>query len=458
VTAPTRTAGYIDDNVWLSGGIGTGQLVDMVLETVPDLWWPNSVRMYARMRHDPQLAAVLKAYCYPIRRASWAVDGSGCRPEVTQLVADELGLSILGQDETPSGRKRRKFQWAEHLRMSLLDLTFGHMAFERIYDTTGAQTRIAAAYERMPQTIWRIDIDKADGEITEIRQHYDMNPDTPGIKRNALVWYAHEREGANWVGQSLLRPAWAFWLLKHETARVHAISIRRFGTGILEVQAPPGATPGQIAEAQQYASAIRVSETGGAGLPNGFTSNLRGMVGSVPDAVAFIEYLDKQMTRSTLTSLLDLADTTHGSRALGETFMDLFLLALQSIADAHAEQGTDQLSVPLVDYNWGEDEPAPRIICGDVGAQHEVTAQTMQLLLSSGAVSADPALEEYLRKEYKLPDRATPWTPPHQTAPLADPTATVPDGAASPDTGGGGPDLPTEPSTSPDSAAPAYGG
>jgi len=457
VTAPTRTAGYIDDNVWLSGGIGTGQLVDMVLETVPDLWWPNSVRMYARMRHDPQLAAVLKAYTYPIRRASWAVDGSGCRPEVTQLVADELGLNILGQDETPSGRKRRKFQWTEHLRMSLLDLTFGHMAFERIYDTTGEQTRIAAAYERMPQTIWRIDIDKADGEITEIRQHYDMNPDKPGIKRNALVWYAHEREGANWVGQSLLRPAWAFWLLKHETARVHAISIRRFGTGILEVQAPPGATPGQIAEAQQYASAIRVSETGGAGLPAGFTSNLRGMVGSVPDAVAFIEYLDKQMTRSTLTSLLDLADTTHGSRALGETFMDLFLLALQSIADTHAEQGTDQLSVPLVDYNWGEDEPAPRIICGDVGAQHEVTANTMQLLLSSGAISADPALEEYIRKEYKLPDRKIPWTPPHQTAPLADPTATVPDGAATPDTGGG-PDLPTEPSTSPDSATPAYGG
>jgi hypothetical protein len=172
------------------------------------------------------------------------------------------------------------------------------------------------------------------------------------------------------------------------------------------------------------------------------------MVGSVPDAVAFIEYLDKQMTRSTLTSLLDLADTTHGSRALGETFMDLFLLALQSIADARAEQGTDQLSVPLVDYNWGEDEPAPRIICGDVGAQHEVTAQTMQLLLSSGAVSADPALEEYLRKEYKLPDRKIPWTPPHQTAPLADPMATAPDGAATPD--GGGPDLPTEPSTSPD--------
>jgi hypothetical protein len=406
----------------------------MALELVPDLRPPMSIPTYARMRSDPQLAAIVKAYGYPIRRASWGLDGSDCRPEVTQLCADELGLPILGQDEIPSGRKRRRFQWAEHLRMSLLSLTFGHMAFERIYDTTGPLTRIAGVYERMPQTIRQVDVDRSDGQITEVKQNYTPN-DARGIMRNALVWYCHEREGANWYGTSLLRPAWSFWLLKHEAARVHAISLRRYGTGILEVTAPQGATPGQVAEAQRYASQIRVSETGGAGLPYGFTSQLRGMIGSVPDAVAFMNYLDHQMTRSTLTSLLDLGDTTHGSRALGETFMDLFILALQSIADEIAEQATDQLVVPLVDLNWGEDEPAPRIVCGDVGAQHEVTAQTMQLLLTSGAISSDPALEEYLRREYKLPDRAIPWVAPGSADTPALETAT---------------NLPEAPSTAPD--------
>jgi hypothetical protein len=449
LTAPTRTSGYVDDNIFLANGYG--QLVDMVLETVPELFWPYSIRTYARMRHDPQLAAVLKAYTYPIRRSSWALDGTDCRPEVNQLVADDLGLPILGQEEKPSGVKRRKFQWSEHLRLSMLDLTFGHMAFERIYDMSSGQARIAGVYERMPQTIQSIKID-GDGQIERVKQHFTPNPDSQdGIGANALVWYAHEREGTNWVGQSLLRPSWAFWLLKHEVARVHAISIRRFGMGILEVQAPAGATPGQIAEAQRYATSIRASETGGAGLPQGFTSALRGLQGSVPDAVAFIEYLDKQMTRATLTSLLDLADTTHGSRALGETFMDLFLLALQSIADTHADQATQQLVVPLVDLNWGEDEPAPKIVCGDVGAQHEVTANTMQLLMSSGALSADPALEQYIRREYKLPDRSTPWTAPHAVN-VPDPLGTFPAAADPASTG-----LPTVGGTSPDQGNTAAG-
>jgi len=400
----------------------------MVMETVPDLFWPTSVRTYARMRHDTQLAAILKAYSLPIRRASWAIDGSNCRPEVTAFIADEMGLPIIGQQQQPSGHRRRRFQWHEHLRLSLLDLTFGHMAFERIYDTSGPLTRIANVYERMPQTIYQIHLGK-DGSLQGIQQHFNMDPEQPVIEANALVWYANEREGTNYVGQSLLRPAWAWWLLKHEVARVHATSIRRFGMGVPQVTAPPGASPQQVAEAQRLASSIRVGDQTGVGLPQGFQLALQGLVGSVPDSVAFIEYLDKQMTRSTLTSVLDLADTTHGSRALGETFLDLFILALQSYADAKAQQGTDQLVVPLVDLNWGEDEPCPRIVCGDVGAQHEVTAQTMMLLVESGAISPDPALEEYLRREYKLPDRSIPWVPPAQRGlqgPQADPNSGLP--------------------------------
>lgn len=408
-SAPTAARGYVDDNVYLSGG--TGQLIDLVMETVPDLFWPTSIRTYARMRHDTQLAAILKAYALPIRRASWAIDGSDCRPEVTAFIADEMGLPILGQDQKPSGHRRRSFQWHQHLRLSLLDLTYGHMAFERIYDTSGPLTRIANVYERMPQTIYQIHLGK-DGSLQGIQQHFNMNPEQPVIESNALVWYANEREGTNFVGQSLLRPAWAWWLLKHEVARVHATSIRRFGMGVPQVTAPPGASPQQVTEAQRLASSIRVGDQSGVGLPQGFQLALQGLVGSVPDAVAFIEYLDKQMTRSTLTSLLDLADTTHGSRALGETFMDLFMLALQAYADEKAQQATDQFVVPLVDLNWSEDEACPRIVCGDVGSQHEVTAQTMMALVSSGAISADPALEEYLRREYKLPDRSIPWVPP----------------------------------------------
>jgi hypothetical protein len=52
------------------------------------------------------------------------------------------------------------------------------------------------------------------------------------------------------------------------------------------------------------------------------------MTGSVPDAIAFVSYLDQQMSTMALAGLIDLGNTDNGSRALGDTFLDLFLLSL----------------------------------------------------------------------------------------------------------------------------------
>ena len=413
--------GYTDEAGFAYAG-GYGELVDALLEYVPDLLWPLSVRTYARMRQDPQLAGVLAAYTLPIRRASWALDGSGCNPKVTAFISDELDLPILGQEAPPSGARRRGVTWTEHLRLGLLDLTFGFMPFERVYDTSSGMARLGVLSERMPQTIGQIML-ADDGSLEAVTQNALAGFATgvaPKIPVKNLVWYAHNREGSAWTGRSLLRSSYAPWLLKHEVWRVHATSIRRFGMGVPSVEAPPGSTPQQVGEAQRLASAMRGGDQAGAGLPAGFKLAITGITGSVPDALGFVNYLDQQMTRSTLTGILDLGNTSYGSRALGDSFMDLFLLSLQSIADDRASQTTNQIVVPLVDLNWGEDEPAPKVICGDVGAQHEVTAQAMYFLLKSGALTADPALDEYIRREFKLPARSTPWVaPPVKESPLS---------------------------------------
>src|ERR1041385_518051 len=104
---PTSLHGYVDDsfdsNVY-------GGVIDSFLEQSPALVHPQSVQTFARMRHDPQLTAVLAAYARAIEGATWEVDGSGCRDEVTQLIADDLGLPIAGVDEKPTGARRRGFK------------------------------------------------------------------------------------------------------------------------------------------------------------------------------------------------------------------------------------------------------------------------------------------------------------------------------------------------------------
>jgi hypothetical protein len=411
-------------------------------ENTADLIWPASMITYGRMRHDPQLKAVLMAYMLPIMRATWVIDPDGARDEVVQAVADDLGVNILGADERPGTARRRGVIWLRHLRQALYNkLTYGYMPFERRYriDDTG-MARLDNLGPRMPWTIAMIDVNR-DGTLNQVWQNTQRDP----LPANRLVWYTNDLQGGDWTGVSDLRACFGAWLLKHETWRVHATSIRRFGMGIPSVEAPPGATQTQVMQAQQLATQMRAGDHAGIGLPQGFKPGLMGMTGSVPDALGFIEYLDRVMAKQALAALIELGQTETGSRALGDTFMDLFLMSLQAVADDTAliatsgVPGCPGIITDLVDQNWGEDEPAPRLVCTDVGTQYEATAAAVQQLTATGALQPDASLDEWIRKQWHLPVRTAPWIQPQ---PKSAPQPAHPPGGGGASPGGASPGSP----------------
>jgi hypothetical protein len=365
------------------------------------------------MRHDPQLKAVLSAYKLPILRATWAVDPAGCRDEVVTRVSDNLGLPVLGVDSPPGAARRRGVIWQRHLKDALKFLEFGHAVFELRYriEADGFAS-LDNLGPRMPWTIAEIKIDDH-GLVEFIRQTTQLDP----IPAGRLIWYVGDQEGSNWAGIPMMRAAFGAWLLKHETWRVNATSIRRFGMGVPTVEAPQGATQTMVAQAQQLASSMRTGDSAGMGIPAGFKASLMGVTGSVPDALGFIRYLDQSMAKMALAGLIELGQTQTGSRALGDTFMDLFLLSLQAVADDIATTATSgQTGMPgivtdLVDQNWGEDEPAPRVVCTDVGENYEITAQSLEQLTITGALSPDENLDTWVRKTWHLPERKGQWMP-----------------------------------------------
>jgi hypothetical protein len=412
VSAPTSLAGYVDD---LSS---FGVILADATETIGDLIWPASVYTYAQMRRDPQLAAVLKAVTLPIRRATWQVDPAGAPDEAVQLVADGLGLAVKDAGYEPTAASPRGVRWSEHCRLGLLDLVFGHSVFEERYDVAGGRARLVGLSERMPTTLESIAVND-DGTLKGIRQYGRPQSENRLIPASHLLWYAHEREGSAWQGTSLLRPAYAAWLLKREMLRALATGNRRFNHGVPTVEWAPGSdpTPVQMAQAQQYASAARVGDQSGGSLPPGARLVLTGLTGGAPDTLGFVRYLDQQMSRIALAGMLDLGETPNGSRALGAEFVDLFLLTIQTLADAHAEDITAQTCARIVAYNFGDDVPVPYVCVSDVGSKREVTAEALQILISSGAVEPDASLDAWIRREWRLPDRETPWVGPAQPAP-----------------------------------------
>ncbi len=395
MTAPVNEIGY--------AATSNGWWATDDQETTPELQWPRSVAVYEQMRRaDAQVASVLRAVTLPVRRTPWRIDPAGARDEVVRLVADDLGLPIVGETPQPLPRTRDRFSWAEHLRLALLMLPFGHMPFEQVYRIDGRYARLRKLAPRLPVTIEHFDV-ADDGGLISITQYSTMTSKrTRPIPVNRLVVYVHDREGGNWLGSSLLRPAYKHWLIKDRLLRVQAQTIERNGMGVPLYKAQAGATPDDIAKGAAMAQAWRAGEAAGSAVPDGADLILRGVEGDLPDADKPIRYHDEQIARAVLAHFLNLGTQT-GSWALGTTFADFFTLSLQTLAQQIADVATQHVVEDLVDLNFGESEPAPRIVFDEIGSRQAATAAALKALIDAGAITLDPTLEESLRQQYGLP-------------------------------------------------------
>ncbi len=412
-TAPMKEIGYAQApqyNWWLYED-----------ETTPELIWPQSVAVYDTMRRtDSQVTSVIRAMTLPVRSTPWRIDPNGARDEVVEFVAQDLGLPIIGTPNPPAQpRQRDRFSWPEHLRHALLMLPYGHMYFEQVYrvDEAGARAHLRKLAPRMPKTIERIDV-ASDGGLLSIKQWWTQTDTAPRpIPVDRLVAYIHEREGGNWLGRSILRPAYKNWLLKDRLLRVQAQTIERNGMGIPLYKGQEEASQADLAAGMAMAQAWRSGQAAGTAVPFGADLTLVGVSGTLPDADPVVRYHDEQIGRAVLAHFLNLGTQT-GSWALGTTFADFFTLSLQTLAQQIADTATCHIVEDLVDINFGPGEPAPKIVFDEIGSRQAATAQALAALFASGAVIPDENLEEMLRQQYGLPPRDpdTARTPP-ATAP-----------------------------------------
>jgi hypothetical protein len=138
-----------------------------------------------------------------------------------------------------------------------------------------------------------------------------------------MVAYVNEQEGGNWRGTSWLRALYRHWLRKDRLLRVDAINNERNGAGVPIAYAPPGASDQVIADLGALARSYRPGEAAGGGLPNGADLRFRGVEGTLPNILDSIRYDDEQMAARFLGMFSNLGTTETGSRALGESLMDL---------------------------------------------------------------------------------------------------------------------------------------
>jgi hypothetical protein len=247
---------------------------------------------------------------------------------------------------------------------------------------------------RLPKTISAVNV-ASDGGLVSIEQHGTAGSQQRVVLPvNRLVAYVLEREGGNWLGQSLLRPAFKNWHLKDEGLRKWLMLIDRNGVGLPVYTGADGEE--SLAAGQTIASSVRSGDNAGAAIPFGAKLDLIGVQGTLPDIDKFIRYQDEQIARSALGHFLNLGSQGGGqvgSYNLGSVFADAFHLGLDAVADAVATTASAHIIEDLVDLNFGPTVPAPRLCYDEVGTR----MTELDRMRESVGLSSDADLVNFLR-------------------------------------------------------------
>lgn len=432
-----------DPEVGVTGGLavdgaakGATSFVIEPLDPNPDLHFPASIPVFDEMRTtDGQVGSLLSAINLPILAARWQLSGQGVRPEVLDFVKTELGLDVT--DEALERRRRQGIVWLDHLETALLALPFGFMPFEQVYEAgppapgqeaLGVPTllHLRKLAPRLPRTVSQIHVAR-DGGLAGISQP-PLDPkakDDIFIPVERLVYYCHKREGADWSGRSILRTVYKNWMISDKELRLSAQILERNGMGIPVLYYDPAKL--DKASADQIVQDLRAGATAGASIPDGAAKlELMGVTGQTVDPLPHLKYHDEKIAESALAMFKTLGHDS-GARSLGDTFVDIFTQAVQSIANYFGRVATEHVIRDLVELNFGPEEPYPVLRPGDLSANRAITTTAVKELVDAGIIKPDDRLEEFFRAANGLPviDAATtrtaaPAAPAAPTAGLAE--------------------------------------
>jgi hypothetical protein len=381
-------------------------LIGDELESVAELQWPQSVLTYYNMRNDSHLDGLFNGTTLPIRRYNWMIDPNGCDMAKVELLAQDLNLPIKGREFKQKGRSKQRFVHDRHLYHALLSLIYGHYPMEQVGDVVDGLWRLRKLAPRPPATLQEVYVNDQGGlEYIKQMNSGQRNVGAPPIPIGRMVWYSWDMEGGNWFGRSMFRSVYRNWLMKERLLRVDSVKQERNGMGLPVAKGAPGMQKPDLIALQRQASRARAGETASVAIPYGAEMTLEGVRGALPDTVGSIKLHNEEMSRRFLMMFMQLAESAHGNRALGESFINFFQENQDVTASWYAEVTTEHVIEDWWDWNVGpEDEYTPRLVY-----QHSddprIAFADLKLMVDAGIVQVDDELEEAIRESMDLPKK-----------------------------------------------------
>ena len=379
-------------------------------------------KVYREMRdNDPVVGAMLYAIDKVITRLEWRVEGED---ERTAMFVDEA-LNDMSDS------------WDATLQNILSMLVYGWSFHEIVYKVRRGPTGDARTHSRYNDSRigWRKWPVRAQETLDEwmldekggIRGMEQMDPSTgsQGLVRipieKALLFRTSTNRN-NPEGYSLLRNAYRPWFYKRRIEEIEAIGIERDLAGLPIAYVPPEflsstASPQQKAVLQsitQIVQNVKRNEQEGIVFPSAYDEQgnrlfdlhlLSASGGRQFDTGAVIQRYDHRIAMSLLSDFLLLGSDRVGSFALGTAKVDLWTLAVDSIAKSIAEV-VNQHAIPrLLKLNAMRTDKLPELRYGQVSSiELSEVADYVNKLAQAGVLLPDRDLELHLRSLADLPE------------------------------------------------------
>lgn len=343
-------------------------------------------------RSDPQIRAVLQAIILPLRQANYYIDPASDSPQDIEI-AEQAELDFF---------KNMSITWDDVIRHICLMFPFGFSVMEKIWEIRDNRVVPKKLDPRLPQSIieWVFDAEK--DRLTGPKQ-VDTNGDEIVLPIEKIVVFSIDKEGDNWEGMSILRPAYKPWYIKDKLEKINAIKHDRHGVGIPVMHTPANMTDAQKDGTQEVLENIQANEQSYVSEPEGFEFRIEGAGGVAggTDTLPSIKYYDEKISMAMLAMFINLGTTETGSRALGGEFTDVFRNSVQAYANYICETLTRFAIKEYVDYNWNVEEYPTLKVRRILRIDPEVIAS----LTKAGVITSDLDVENAVREDLNLPEK-----------------------------------------------------
>ena len=384
----------------------------------------NGVRIYREMSdNDAVVGAILYAIESLIRGVTWTVNPADDSPGATQW-----------KDFVETCQKDMSGSWDDLMSEVITMLVFGWSYFELVYKLRRGpdqeDPKLRSEYNdgkigwrkialRSQDTLRRWYF-QPDGGLVGMEQQLLTGASACIPIDKALLFRTRVHKN-NPEGYSLLRRAYRSWFIKKRLEEIEAIGIERDLTGLPVMEVPAelmvSSNSSDVTlrnELLDLVSQIRRDEREGVivpssqdreGNPTGYKFSLMtsGGTRAIPVGDTIKRY-ESRIAMSVLAEVIMLGVDGGGNRALGESKIDLFLLALNSFLGS-IEAVLNRFAIPrLMQLNGAPREQWPNFTHSSLDEQTGFElADLVSKMAGANALDIDQPIKDHLREKAGFP-------------------------------------------------------